>query len=120
MTAIALPSQATPAPPTTTPADGRAAAIDRGAALLARKHPQCAAMIGRAAEIAKSERIHLTTTVATVAGCGGRTYTLRPVGRGRWACDCPAFLHRPTMVNDRPHCKHTAALALTFYADGGF
>lgn len=117
MTAIALIPQATTTNPT---ADGRARAIDRAVSLLARKHPQCAAMLGRAAEIAKSERVHLTTTVATVDGCGGRTYTLRPVGRGRWACDCPSFINKPMMVDGRPHCKHTAALALTFYADGGF
>lgn len=120
MTTIALIPQATTATPTTTAPDGRARAIDRAASLLARKHPQCAAMIERAAEIAKSGRLHLTTTVATVEGRDGRTYTLRPVGRGRWACDCSSFINRPTMVDGRPHCKHTAALALTFYADGGF
>ena len=99
---------------------GRNAAIRRVADGMTRRHPTMAVMIDRAAALAADGGIHLTGTVATVAGSNGETWTLTPLRGRRWSCDCPSYRHGQYRTGDATVCKHVVALYIDFAVEGGF
>ena len=83
------------------------------AARIAEKHPSLAGMAAKALDIAENGRINrLAEARVYVRSTSGREYCLNfTQGRG-WICNCPAFSHRPAVINGRRYCKHVMALGI--------
>jgi len=71
------------------------------AARIAEKHPSLAGMAAKALDIAENGRINrlAEARLEFTQGSG-------------WICNCPAFSHRPAVINGHRYCKHLMALAI--------
>ncbi len=80
---------------------------------MAARHPHLADLADRAADIAENGTIERTATSEwRVVSTSGETYWISQFASGEMLCNCPAFLYRPAVINDRHYCKHIVAQAI--------
>ena len=82
------------------------------AARMTARHPQHAALAARALAVAESGRVECDhSNVAESTGSHGEVYLMWMSPDGP-KCSCPAWQHRPAVINGHRYCKHLVAWAM--------
>jgi hypothetical protein len=82
------------------------------AARIAEKHPHLANMAAHALAIVEAGKVHPTRDGAIVFSEAGRDRYEVAITPDGPTCGCPAFSHRPAVINGRRYCKHLMALGI--------